>query len=253
MNLEEIEDFVTNGYKHFLPHNSIDCVIFGYHEQQLKVLIGKWRAINGWGFPGGFIGHTEPLTKAAKRILKDRTSLEDIFLQQFYTFGDSDFRLSSSAKQLLKNDAVEDNWLMQRTLSVGYYALIDYSKLKVKPDMFIEKFKWQDISKIPKLLFDHNEMLIKALSVLRSHTYYQPIGYNLLPDKFTMPEIQSLYETILDKKLDRRNFPKRLLSLGILKKLDEKKKIGAHRSPYLYEFDREKYENALIEGVVLSF
>jgi hypothetical protein len=108
------------------------------------------------------------------------------------------------------------------------------------------------VTELPELLFSHNEVIEKALATMRNQLYLQPIGYNLLPEKFTLPEIQILYETILGKELHRRNFPTKLMSLGILTKLDEKRKIGQHRSPFLYKFDKEKYEEALKNGVVLA-
>lgn len=253
---KQVLEFINNGHKHYFTHITIDCVIFGYHEQQLKVLVGKWIGMNGWAFPGGHIGRNETLTGAANRILKDRTSLDHIFLQQFYTFGDSIYRLKDFTEDLpqeIKQVIPLDNWLFQRTFSVGYYALIDYSEVKIKTDFFFEDYKWIDINDVPPLLFDHNEMLDVALSALRNQIYHKPIGYNLLSEKFTLPEILSLYETILNKALDRRNFPKKLLSLGIITKLEEKKNIGQHRAPFLYKFDKEKYDNALKEGIILVF
>lgn len=253
---KEVLDFINNGHKHYFTHITIDCVIFGYHEQQLKVLIGKWIGMDGWAFPGGHIGLNETLTGAASRILKDRTTLDHIFLQQFHTFGDSIYRLKDFAGDLpreAKEIISADNWLAQRTFSVGFYALIDYWEVKIKTDFFFEAYKWVDVTEIPPLLFDHSEMIQTALSALRNQIYHKPIGYNLLPDKFTLPEIISLYETILGKSLDRRNFPKKLLSLNIITKLDEKKKIGRHRSPFLYKFDMEKYNDALKEGIILVF
>lgn len=254
---EEVINFIRYGEKHYLPGLAVECVIFGYHDHQLKVLLGKHLLHQGWAFPSAYIKREERLSDGAARILKERTSLENIFLQQFYTFGDSDYRVfkpsSESLADEIKEEFGEENWLYQRTLAIGYYALIDYSKAEVKAEFPFEKFEWYNISALPDLLFDHQEMMDKALATLRNQIHLQPIGYNLLPEKFTLPEIHVLYETILNKVLDRRNFPKKLLSLGILEKLDEKRKIGQHRSPFLYKFDKEAYEKALCEGLVLSF
>ncbi|WP_405520427.1 NrtR DNA-binding winged helix domain-containing protein [Spirosoma sp. KNUC1025] len=106
---------------------------------------------------------------------------------------------------------------------------------------------------MPDLLFDHNEAVDKALATLRLQIYHQPIGYNLLPEKFTLPEIHTLYETILGKELDQRNFSKKLVSLGLIKKLNEQRAIGPHRSPYLYQFEKETYEDALKQGIVHTY
>jgi len=256
---EEVADFVKNGHQQYLPHLSIDSVIFGYHDQQLRILLLKWKGYNGWGLPGGFIRRREPLSQAANRIVQERTGLDDLFLQQFHIFGDSPYRLQERSvrefteKYGLAVDADEGNWLFERTLSVGYFALVDYSKVSVRTDFFTENYHWWDVGEIPPLLFDHNEVVEKALTTLRLQIYHQPIGYNLLPEKFTLPEIHTLYETILGKQLDQRNFSKKLVALGLIKKLAEQRAIGPHRSPYLYQFEKEAYENALKQGIVHTY
>lgn len=254
---EEVLDFVRNGHQQYLPHLSIDPVIFGYHDQQLKILLLNWKGQDGWGLPGGFIQRREPLSQAAHRILQERTGLKDLFLQQFHIFGDSPYRLRErSASEFRENYGLEvddDNWLFERTLSIGYFALVDYSKVTVRTDFFTDDYQWCDVREIPPLLFDHNEAVEKALVTLRLQIYHQPIGYNLLPDKFTLPEIHTLYETILGKQLDQRNFSKKLVALGLIKKLDERRAIGPHRSPYLYQFEKETYEDALKQGIVHTY
>ncbi len=246
---KEVDEFIENGHTTYLPNVTIDCVIFGYYQRSLKILLAKWKELNGYSLPGGFVGRTEPLSIAANRILKERTSLDKVFLQQFYTFGDSEFRRENHRYSFLP----KDNWLRERTLSIGYYALVDFSRAMVEEDILTEKYVWQDIGKIPELLFDHNEMLESAQHHMRINLYHQPIGYNLLERKFTLPEIQSLYETILGKKLDRRNFPKKLLSLGLIKDTNKVRSIGRHRSPKLYTFDKRKYDQCIKKGIVLAF
>jgi ADP-ribose pyrophosphatase YjhB (NUDIX family) len=255
---EEVKDFVKNGHTQYLPHISIDSVIFGYHNQQLKILLLKWKAYDdGWGLPGGFIKRREPLSKAAHRILEERTGLSDLFLQQFHLFGDSPYRVRERSPQEFREkfglEVDDNNWLFERTLAIGYFALVDYSQVVVNIDFFTEDYHWWDVDDIPVLLFDHNEVVEKALLTLRLQIYHQPIGYNLLPEKFTLPEIHTLYETILGKELDQRNFCKKLLTLGLIKKLDERRNIGPHRAPYLYQFEKENYEVALKEGVVHTY
>ena len=252
----DLDDFVKNGHQHYLSHLSIDPVIFGYHDQQLRILLLKWIGHNAWGLPGGFIRRREPLSQAANRILQERTGLDNVFLQQFHIFGDSPYRLQEqNASEISERYgyAVADSWLFERTLSISYFALVDYSRVSVTTDFFTEGYQWCDVGEIPALLFDQNEVVEKALVTLRHQIYHQPIGYNLLPEKFTLPEIHSLYETILGKKLDQWNFVKKLVSLGIIKKLAEKRSIGAHRSPYLYQFEKETYEDALKLGTVHTY
>ncbi len=254
---EEVNHFVHNGHQDYLPHITIDFAIFGYQQQQLKILLLKWKGQNGWGLPGGFIQRREPLSEAAYRILQERTSLSDLFLQQFYLFGDSPYRVRErNPKEFTERFGLEleaDNWLFERTLSIGYFALVDYTKVTVQTDFFTEDYQWWDVEEIPPLLFDQNEVVEKALLTLRLQIYHQPIGYNLLPEKFTLPEIHTLYETILGKKLDQRNFAKKLMALGLIQKLNEQRSIGAHRSPFLYQFEKENYERALKEGVVHTY
>ncbi len=257
--LEEVEDFVRKGRQHYLPHLSVDSVIFGYHDQQLRILLLNWIGLNGWGLPGGFIQRREPLSQAAQRIVQERTGLDDLFLQQFYLFGDSPYRLQERSvgeftkKYGLPVDADEGNWLFERTLSVGYFALVDYSKVSVRLDFFTDAYQWWDVHDIPPLLFDQHEVVEKALATLRLQLYHQPIGYNLLPEKFTLPEIHALYETILGKALDGRNFAKKLITLGLIRKLDEQRSIGPHRSPFLYQFEKEAYADALKQGIVQTY
>jgi 8-oxo-dGTP diphosphatase len=255
--LEEVNDFIYNGHQHYLPHLSIDSVIFGYHDQELKILLLKWKGYNSWGLPGGFIKRREPLSEAAYRILEERTGLSKLFLQQFQLFGDSPYRVKERSTKEFRDkfglEVEEDNWLFERTLSIGYFALVDYSKVSVTTDFFTDDYQWWDVHEVPELLFDQKEVVEKALLTLRLQIYHQPIGYNLLPRKFTLPEIHSLYETILGKELDQRNFSKKLLALGLIKKLDERRNIGPHRAPYLYQFEKENYEEALKEGIVHTY
>ncbi|QDA61573.1 NUDIX hydrolase [Hymenobacter jejuensis] len=258
---QEVLDFVKNGHTRFLPHLSIDCVIFGYHAHQLKILLIRHHGHEKWSLPGGYIARDETLTQAAHRILAEKTQITDLFLQQFYVFGDSVVRMSRIETQQTHNTTFakvgvtlgDNHWLSERTLSIGYYALVDYLDVVVTPEFLVDGFCWLEIKEIPPLEYDHNEIIAKALATLRSQIYQQPIGYSLLPEKFTLPEIHALYETILGKQFDRRNFRKKLLTLGLIRQLDEQKRIGPHRSPFLYEFDLENYRKALEEGSVLAF
>lgn len=254
---QEVQHFIACGYEEYLPHVSIDCVIFGYHESQLKILLLKWKNTDVWCLPGGHVLRTEALHAAAGRIVAERTGLRNLFLQQFHTFGDPDrARLNAEHVQSLSDMTGvlvnEGNWLMDYFVSVGFYALTEFSAVTPMPDLFTESCVWWDVQSLPNLMLDHNVIVQEALKAMRMQLYHQPIGYNLLPDKFTLPEIQVLYETILGKQLDRRNFPKKLLTLGVIRKLNEQRKIGAHRSPYLYELDMEVYRKALAEGMVIA-
>jgi 8-oxo-dGTP diphosphatase len=253
----ELEDFILNGYLHYIQHVSLDCAIFGYHEQQLKLLLVRHKAVNGWCLPGGYIKRTEKLVEAAARNVKDLTGVDNLYLQQFKTFGDpgrARFDEFDEEKwfKIMGVKATKDNWLIDDTISIGFYAITDFSKTMLQHDLMIVDVEWFDIDNLPKLEFDHDEMVREALHTIRMQLYFYPIGYNMLPEKFTLTEIHALYETILGKKLDISNFPKKLIALGLLKKLDEKRSIGPHRAPHLYMFDKERYDKALKEGLVLS-
>lgn len=249
---ELIGGLLTAGEHNLLPAVSVDCVILGFHENQLKVLLLKHRHRDMWALPGGFIGKEEPTDTAAYRVLKERTGLNEIFLQQFHVFGEPERSQKEFHMQDLKKDGIvvnEDLWILQRFVTIGYYALVEFSKVSPASDTLHEKCTWWDIHKVPSLILDHRKIFDKALATLRMHLNYQPIGYNLLPEKFTMPEFQKLYETLLDKKLDRRNFQRKMLGFKILQRLKETKKGVAHKAPYLYSFDLKKYNDALNEGL----
>jgi 8-oxo-dGTP diphosphatase len=233
-----------------MPGLSVDCVIFGFHEDELKVLLLKWKDGGHWCLPGGFVKKEEAVDDSATRILKDRTGLDDIFLKQFFAFGDP---YRDRSKELVKLQSKNGKWLMERFVTIGYYALVEFSKVDPQPDWLSQECKWFDIPKIPKLIYDHNAIVTKALAALRLSLNDYPVGYNLLPEKFTMPELQRLYETVLDKPLDRRNFQKKVLNAGILERLKERKTGGAHKAPYLYRFDKKKYEKAMKQGLKFGF
>jgi len=239
------------GHEKYLRHISIDCVVFGFHENELKVLLLKAKYAGKWALPGGFILKEEHLDDAAQRILKERTCLDKIFLQQFYTFSDPARSTKPINQGFLKKMGIklDKSWMFERFISVGYSALVDFTKVKPVPDIFSEKCEWFSIHEIPSMILDHENILAEALAHLRIQLNFQPVGYNLLPVKFTMPELQKLYETILERKLDRRNFQRKIIDTGILKRLEETKKGGSHKAPYYYKFDLHHYKKALKAGM----
>lgn len=254
---EEIRDEILIGHLYYLRNVSIDNVIFGYHNKELKVLLQRPQGIHKWVLSGGYIKRSESIDEAAKRIAKERTGLDDLFLTQFMAFGnpertkDSDISVEF-LKKMIGPQKIKDFWLFDYFVSIGYYTLTEFELVKPSGEYNIEECQWWDIQKPPSMLFDHKEILAAALKAMRLHLYHYPIGYELLPQKFTLPEIHTLYETILGKKLDSRNFAKKLISTGIIKKLNERRNIGAHRSPFLYVFDKAKYNKALKNGMVLA-
>ncbi|GGH02439.1 NUDIX hydrolase [Mucilaginibacter phyllosphaerae] len=245
---QQLEQYCVEATQTYLNHISIDCVVFGFHEGQMKVLMLKANMEEAWYLPGGFVLKQEPIDNAADRILKERTGIDEIFLQQFHVFGHPD--RSKIHNEMYKGMLPDElNFFNKRFISIGYYALVDFFNVNPAPDDFSEICTWRDLNDLPEFELDHELIFKTALDTLRLQLNYQPIGYNLMPKEFTMPELQKLYETILDKKLDRRNFQRRMLGFGILNKLETTRKGGAHKAPYLYSFDLENYQAALKQGL----
>ena len=256
--LQEIRDFLNKGYLEYRPNLTLDCAIFGYHDGELKLLLVKDKIITKWYLPGGFIRNHETLDGAATRIVEERTGIKNLFLKQFKTFGDpgrNDPRGAFDQDKLFELTQVkldENNWLTRETISVGFYAITDIVTATPKADFMSSECRWFSVDELPPLGFDHEEMVHEALFTMRMHLYHFPIGKNLLQQKFTLKEIKRFYEVMSGKELNASNFPNKLISLGLIVKLDEKRKIGAHRSPAYYKFDEETYEQALKAGLVLA-
>ena len=215
---------------------AVDCIIFGFDSEGLKILLikrdfepekGKLSLI------GGFLKKDEVLNSAAIRILNRYTGLQKIYMEQLYAFSEID------------RDPVE------RTISVAYYALINIENHNEELILNYHA-QWYSVSNIPKLIFDHDKMVVHAIRRLRYRTSIKPIGFELLPEKFTMLQLQKLYESILSKELDKRNFISKINSLDILIKLEEKDMMSSRKGSYLYTFDKDKYEEKLLNNFVLN-
>jgi ADP-ribose pyrophosphatase YjhB (NUDIX family) len=255
---EEVFDDFFNPANDYLRNVSVDNVIFGYHEKELKVLLQQPFLNEKWTVTGGYIKRTESIEEAAKRIAYARTGLKGLFLQKFNAFGNPQ-RVADNgftAEKISKIAGIEipvDSWIFDYFVSIAFYTLTEFSKVTVKKSEQEADCAWWPVNELPPMMFDHELIIKEALKAMRLHIAHYPIGYELLEEKFTLPEIHSLYETILGKQLDDRNFAKRLIATGIIIKLGETRKIGPHRSPYLYKFDKEKYEAGLKSGVDLVF
>ncbi|MCP9199123.1 NUDIX hydrolase [Gramella sp. GC03-9] len=211
---------------------ALDCIIFGFDKEELKILLikrdfepekGKWSLI------GGFLKKEENLDEAADRILNKLTGLKNVYLEQLHSYSKID------------RDPVE------RTISVAYYALINIEEHNEK---LIDQYgaKWFSISEAPGLIFDHDIMVKHAISRLRYKTSKEPVGFELLPPKFTMKQLQKLYESILCEKLDKRNFINKINAMDILVKLDEKDMSSSRKGSFLYQFDHDKYKRKKADG-----
>jgi len=223
----------------WLPSISVDCVIFGFHENQLKVLLLKFKKSPVWALAGGFVGIEEDVDQAAQRILEERTGLTDIYLEQFYTFGDMARNYRAVDEHRGVNEAMGGesdklDFVDQRFITIGYYALVDYSQVQVNPQGMSDASEWMDVTALPKLFLDHNRIVIKALESMRRSLDEKLVAFALLSETFTMSELQLVYETILGKRLVRTNFQRKILSLDILERIEKKYTGGAHKAPYLY-------------------
>jgi 8-oxo-dGTP diphosphatase len=205
---------------------AVDCIIFGFDGKDLKALLikrGFEPEKDKWSLMGGFVKKEEAVDAAAVRILNDLTGLDDVYMEQLHCFGD------------VERDAAA------RVISISYFALI---KIDSNDDELIKKHnaKWFNINKIPPLVFDHKKMLVVAKERLRQKVSNHPIGFELLPEKFTLLQLQNLYETIYEQKFDNGNFSRKILSLDILMKLKEKEKSGSKKGSFLFVFDEIKYK-----------
>ncbi len=252
-----LKQLFEKGDKLYQTGLSVDTVIFGFHENMLKILVLDMQHNNKKALPGGFIKIDEPVEDAAYRVLQERTGVSNIFLQQFDVFSNptrSDASVHQSRYKEYGIKLPKDHWLLKRFITIGFFALIDFTEVNTKASQLDAEYcEWVDIHKLDSMIMDHREIVFKALESLRTQLAYTPIGKNVLPKKFTMPELQKLYETILNQKLDRRNFQRKLLSFGILNRLTETKKGGAHKAAYLYSFNDKKYQKALKEGLYGSW
>jgi len=256
--IAEIRHFLKKGHIDYRPNITVECTIFGYHEGQLKVLLGKNKIVTMWCLPGGYVRKDESLDQAAARLTVERTGIQNLFLKQFKTFGDpgrTDARGAVDLEKLFELTGLRLNdktWLSGETVSVGFYAISDIVHAIPKADFASSECKWFPVNKLPELAFDHKEIIREALHTMRIHLYHYPIGKNLLRDRFTLKDIKLFYEAMSGKKLHVSNFPSKLIALGLIKKTNKKKSIGAHRAPTFYQFDKRAYANALKEGLVLA-
>ncbi|SDG20482.1 hypothetical protein SAMN04488121_103812 [Chitinophaga filiformis] len=257
MDIKELEASFFDD-KIYVRNVAVDNVIFGYHDKELKVLLQRPRSFPKWTVTGGYVRKTESIEEAADNIASMRTGLKNLFLKQFRSFGNPSRTKGERAIVKKFFESIEmklpaDSWILDYSVSIAFYTLTEFSLVTVQKAPFDEAIDWWPVFQLPPMMFDHALIIEEALKALQHHIYHYPIGYELLPEKFTLPEIHSLYETILGKTLDNRNFTRKLMSTGIVKKLDETRNIGAHRSPYLYKFDKRKYDTALRDGIFLAF
>lgn len=227
----------------FLPGLSVDTVIFGFHDSRLMILLLQYKNTNSFALPGGFVLKKESGDNAAQRVLKDRTGLTNIYLEQFHTFADGNRNDPSFFRKIMKARGLTpstDHFLLQRFVSIGYYALVDFTEATPASDGLADECRWYELKTLPPLIQDHATIIKTALSTLRENLDKKLVGFNLLPELFTMGELQRLYETVLGEKFRRTSFQRKMLNLGILKKVDKRWTGAAHKAPYLYQLVSKK-------------
>jgi len=224
---------VSHSYEFPRAALTVDVVVFALDDEDLKVMLIQRDLApyaGQWALPGGFVRVDETLDDAARRELQEETGLKEIFLEQLYTFG------------AVKRDPRE------RVVTIAYYALVNLVGHDVHASTDARNAAWFPINDLPKLAFDHDHILKAAYDRLRGKVRYQPIGFELLPEKFTLRQLQHLYEVILDRELDKRNFRKKVLSMGIVKETSDIEKDVAHRAARLFRFDKHKYDRLMKQG-----
>lgn len=224
---------MTYCYDHPRPAVTVDCVVFGLDDESLKVLLiqrGLPPFEGEWALPGGFVHMDETLEAAARRELEEETGLGEIYLEQLYTFGDPG------------RDPRE------RVVTVAYYALVKLRDHRVRAATDARNAGWFPATSPPPLAFDHGRVLDVAIERLRGKVRYVPIGFELLSRKFTLSQLQHLYEVVLERPLDKRNFRKKILAMDLLEEQDETETDVPHRAARLYKFDRKRYERLQKQG-----
>jgi 8-oxo-dGTP diphosphatase len=224
---------MAHTYEYPRPALTVDCVVFGLDEEDLKVLLIQrdLEPFSGkWALPGGFVRMDESLENAARRELTEEAGVSNVFLEQLFTFGQVDRDPRG------------------RVVTVAYYALVKLGDYAVKGASDARNAAWFAVDDVPLLAFDHDRILETAYARLQAKVRYQPIGFELLPPKFTLTQLQRMYEKILDRPLDKRNFRKKIISMEILQGLDEVETDVAHRAAQLYRFDKNRYDAMVKKG-----
>lgn len=235
--------------QNYIQQLSIDCVIFGYQKKQLKVLVPKLKFKGDFfALPSGFIYQGEDIDEAARRILQDRTSIKDIYLEQFHVFGRADRSSLTFMDTLLalnptmqiqeQRNRQEYEWFTRRFISIGYYALVDINQVVPQKHTIDQSIAWYDVRQLPSLIMDHNQIVESAIDALRLTLDQKLSAFNLLPETFTMKEVQEVYEAIFDRPFARNNFQKKILDLNVLERLEKKFTGAANKAPYLYRFQK---------------
>jgi len=223
----------------YLSHIAFDSVIFGFNGKDLKILVMQYHNTGLFALPGGFVRRNESLDDAVTKGVVERTGINNIYLEQFQTFGRLDRFDSKAMERILEMNGLNPkahDWLLDRFISIAYYALINFEEVNPVPDALADSIDWYSFDELPPLMMDHGEIVQKALETLRANLDSKLLGMNLLPEKFTMKELQSVYENIMGESFKRTAFQRKMLATNALIRHEKRFTGGAHRAPYLYSF-----------------
>ena len=223
----------------YLSHIAFDSVIFGFNGKELKILILKYHNTGLFALPGGFVRRSESLDEAVTNGVVERTGIDDLYLEQFQTFGSLNRFDSKAMERILEMNGLDiknHEWLLDRFISIAYYALINFEEVNPVPDSLADSIDWYSLEKLPPLMMDHEIIVQKALTTLRENLDRKLLGMNLLPEKFTMKELQNVYEKIMGEPLKRTAFQRKMLASNALIRHEKRFSGGAHRAPYLYSY-----------------
>lgn len=223
----------------YLTHIAFDSVIFGFNGTALKILVLEYQNTDLYALPGGFLRKNESLEEAVAHGVKRRTGITDLYLEQFHTFSDPDRSDPEAMKLILKMndlDMTDHDWLLDRFISIAFYALINFEDVCPVPGALADSIDWYALDSLPPLMMDHELIVKKALAALREDLDRKVLGMNLLPKKFTMKELQHVYEAILGTSLKRTAFQRKMLATDTLIRHEKRYAGGAHKAPYLYSF-----------------
>ncbi|NAS11507.1 NUDIX hydrolase [Poritiphilus flavus] len=239
----------------FIPQLSVNCMIFRFCDQKLQVSVVQPINSDFWVLPGGFVYQDESIDEAARRTILEQTEVADLILSQFGTYGQADRNFkeefSAFAESVFAPDIYE--WLSNRFVTIGYYSILGDLTIKLRKNPLFEKVEWMNIDDIGQLALDHTELVMEARKVMARELLSKPLLLSFIPDTFTIPELQKLYEEILGRSVDRGNFRQKMLKSNSLIKIGPSKAKTKSRPPDLYKLDRKNYLRSLSENFKFGF
>ncbi|MEM7380845.1 MAG: NUDIX domain-containing protein [Bacteroidota bacterium] len=257
--MSEIHEYIIASIREdipkFIPQLSVNCMIFRFCDQKLQVSVVQPIKSDFWAIPGGFVYQDESIEEAARRTIVEHTQVSDLILSQFGTYGQADRNFkeefSAFAESLIAPDIYE--WLSNRFVTIGYYSILGDLTIELRKNPLFEKVQWMNIEDIEQLALDHTDLVMEARKVMARELLSKPLLLSFMPDTFTIPELQKLYEAILGRSVDRGNFRQKMLKSKSLVKIGPSQAKTKSRPPDLYKLDRKNYLRSLSENFKFGF